>query len=204
MEGKPLPIEFDPLIHIDAARIDLIKQAYAMTHLAQNHFSNHKEKLVNVRVVGYLMLYGPSEDAIGRVATEVNSIDSTSNERYEGICSIGDIYQNGLIRACEFFLLFIFEALMPLTVKRNKSHLSSPFSHPSRPSFDIETNEKSELIATYNNDPSLYNTRSVVSVAPHATFSFLICPLKGFWSRQAPVPCHREIRLQIYCALATY
>ncbi|KAF8500041.1 hypothetical protein BU17DRAFT_59091 [Hysterangium stoloniferum] len=77
--------------------------------------SERKKLLVFARVVGYLLLEGPSYEAAIAVALEVVSA-SNIQDRFK----IGQIYFNHYI----------------LCFRKYKGHTPTPSEHPSRPSFD--------------------------------------------------------------------
>ncbi|KAF8503858.1 hypothetical protein BU17DRAFT_58478, partial [Hysterangium stoloniferum] len=79
--------------------------------------SERKKLLVFARVVGYLLLEGPSYEAVIAVALEVVSA-SNIQDRFK----IGQIYFNHYI----------------LCFRKYKGHTPTPSEHPSRPSFDAQ------------------------------------------------------------------
>ncbi|KAF8521724.1 hypothetical protein BU17DRAFT_75396 [Hysterangium stoloniferum] len=77
--------------------------------------SERKKRLVFARVVGYLLLEGPSDQARKTVALEVVSANNVE-DRFQ----IGQMYFNHYIRC----------------FRRYKGRTPTPSEHPSRPSFD--------------------------------------------------------------------
>jgi hypothetical protein len=168
---KPLPIEFSSRFDFSAEETVNITTAYDNARAAETYAFNltpsDDNELVYARVVGYFLLEGPSDVAVSRMAEEVNSCQTHAD-----ILTIGQMYTHSLIRACEHcFILFIFAALIPSTVKRNKGRTPTPISHPSRPSFEKEREDITDLLLYYSNASSQTKAKQFVSIALHAALT---------------------------------
>jgi len=94
----------------------LEKSANKSAKKSANKFDNQKKRVINARILGYLMLEGPSDNACQGVALEVNSCGGDE----EKMLAIGEMYFNFYIRSFKMY----------------KGRTPAPSNHASRPSFD--------------------------------------------------------------------
>jgi hypothetical protein len=88
--------------------------------------------LIYARILGYLMLEGPSDEAPVAIPREV-----LSGADEDVLATNGKMYYDHYIRACKLVLLPVFcHSERHLTVKKTKGRTPTPSYHASRPSFD--------------------------------------------------------------------
>ncbi|KAF8528998.1 hypothetical protein BU17DRAFT_37320 [Hysterangium stoloniferum] len=117
LPGKlPARLQKSPTIQGAYSMVLEIEAAAKSTPLGkEGDDSERKKRLVFARVVGYLLLEGPSDRACTTVALEVASANNIE-DRFK----IGQMYFNHYIR---YF-------------RKSKGRTPTPSEHPSRPSFD--------------------------------------------------------------------
>ena len=101
MEGKPLP-ELPPRLHNSATIFGAYPQILKLERNEQAAYSrdpsaDRKKGLIYARILGYLILEGPSDQARVTVALDVIS----SNGEEEKLLAIGQLYFDHFIRACK-------------------------------------------------------------------------------------------------------
>jgi hypothetical protein len=90
-----IPESLNTSSHISSAYAKILWQEKASGHSHSNHDMREK-KLILARILGYLILEGPSTKAKERVAQEVNSCQSDDE-----MDKLGEMYYDHYIRACE-------------------------------------------------------------------------------------------------------
>jgi hypothetical protein len=97
---------------------------------AQTHPDS--KRLIYARILGYLMLEGPSDEACVAIAREILSCADE-----DVLANNGKMYYDHYIRACKLLLLPVFcHSERHPTVKKTKGRTPTPSYHASRPSFD--------------------------------------------------------------------
>ena len=111
-----------------------IRDAYAVSLRFEKSAKTHPDpkRLIYARLLGYLIMAGPSDAARVAVAREVLSCAD------EGVLALnGKMYYDHYIRACKLLMLPVYRhSERHSTVKKNKGRTPVPSSHVSRPSFD--------------------------------------------------------------------
>jgi hypothetical protein len=131
MVGTPLP---DLPSRLQDSGSRLILSAYPKVLQVERNERASIKLRDHARILGYLILEGPSEIARENVAREVDSCCSD-----EILSNLGQFYFDHFIRACKLsFCLFKFFRILKISskVKTNKGRTPTPSSHASRPSFD--------------------------------------------------------------------
>jgi len=111
-----------------------IRGAYAIGLRFEQSAQIHRDpkRLIYARILGYLMLEGPSDEACVAVAQEVLSCADE-----DALETNGKMYYDHYIRACKVLLLPVFRhSERNSTVKKTQGNTPTTFSHVSRPSFD--------------------------------------------------------------------
>ena len=110
-----------------------IRGAYPIILRFEQSAQTHPDpkRLIYARILGYLILEGPSDEARVAVAREVLSCADE-----DALTTNGKMYCDHYIRACELLLLPVFRPSETLAVKKTKGRTPIPSSHVSRPSFD--------------------------------------------------------------------
>jgi hypothetical protein len=111
-----------------------IKGAYTIVLRFQQSAKMHLDpkRLIYARILGYLMLAGPSDEARVAVALEVISCADE-----DALALNGKMYYDHYMRACKLLLLSVCpHSERYSTVKKTKGRTPIPSSHASRPSFD--------------------------------------------------------------------
>jgi hypothetical protein len=139
MNGTPLPAKLPPRLQNAPSILGAYPQILKYEKNAQAAYSDNKsdhckKNLICARILGYLILEGPSDDARVAVALEVIACNG-EEEKFE---SIGELYLVHYIRACKLQNFYLFFAVLKSssTVKRNKGRTPAPSKHVSRPSFE--------------------------------------------------------------------
>jgi hypothetical protein len=100
--------------------------------------------LVSVRILGWLLIYTPTDTGRTNIGREI-----TSCESLQKVIDLGVHYHNHFIRCCERLIHRFFDSTHQfcyLLVKSAKGPTPTPTEHPSRPSFDVEkTNVQQKL-----------------------------------------------------------
>ncbi|KAF9240960.1 hypothetical protein BU15DRAFT_87516 [Melanogaster broomeanus] len=109
-----LPRQHELDLHIN--HLPLVDRAYSMILQFEQSAKSDKE-LVHARILGYLIIHGPSDDARETVAREVDSCHGDETK----LGNLGQFYVEHYIRG----------------FKKYKGRTPTPSSHPSRHSFDI-------------------------------------------------------------------
>ena len=111
------------------------------------------------RILGDLILEGPSDQAGVTVAQEVVSCHST-----EDMLNLGKMYYDHYLRACMLLPLLVSYSDILLLVRRNKGRTPAASSHPSRRSFET-TKEliRSMVVKAPQDHRSAKNNVSVIS-----------------------------------------
>jgi hypothetical protein len=117
-EGTPLP-ELPPRLHNSPSILGAYPQILSLERKEQAAYrrntSDRGQKLMYARILGYLILEGPSELARVTVALEVNACNNARNgeEREEKMLAIGWFYFDYFIRTCKLqnVCLFFFAIL---------------------------------------------------------------------------------------------
>jgi hypothetical protein len=138
-EGTPLP-QLPARLHNFPSILVAYPQILTLESNEQNAHSRHAtdrcRRLMYARILGYLILQGPSDAARVVVSLEVNAC----NGEEEKFLAIGRFYFDHYIRACEFTLCCPVFAILQFktssTVRMNKCSTPIPSSDVSRPSFD--------------------------------------------------------------------
>ena len=99
--GTPLP-ELPPCFHDYPSILDAYPQILSLERNEQAAYSHDPsacggKRLINTRILGYLILEGPSNQARTAVAQEVNSCNGDE----EKLLAIGQLYFDHYIRACK-------------------------------------------------------------------------------------------------------
>ena len=110
-KGTPLP-EIHPRLHNSASIFGAYPQVLRLERNEQAAYSRdpsseQAERLMYVRILGYLMLEGPSDRARVTVALEVNACCGDEVK----LLAIGQLYFDCYIRACKlqnFYFFFVF------------------------------------------------------------------------------------------------
>ncbi|KAF7976475.1 hypothetical protein HWV62_6743 [Athelia sp. TMB] len=94
------------------------------------------ESIVLARVLGYLIIYAPTELGRANISHDVASCDTT-----EKLADMAKLYVAAFIRCCKRLMPFLLHASSSLLflVKSAKGPTSAPSSHPSGPSSDNVT-----------------------------------------------------------------
>lgn len=111
-----------------------IRGAYAIVCRFERSAQTHPDpkRLIYARILGYLMLEGPSDEARVAIAQEILSCTDE-----DVLATNGKMYYDHYIRACKLLLLPIFcHSERHPTVKKTKGRTPTPSHHASRPSFD--------------------------------------------------------------------
>ena len=145
--SQPLPSQLPESLNRSDV-VSEIRSAYSKILLleqaatADTNHNGREQRLVHARILGYLILEGPSIRASEYVAKEVNSCQD-----YDQMDKIGEIYHLHFIRACESPSLCCFSLSDSLLiVKRQKGATPAPSSHPSRPSFDTKKEMMKDML----------------------------------------------------------
>ena len=111
--------------------------------------------LIYARILGYLLLYGPSDEARKTVAKEVMSCATR-----DALEDTGKLYFDHYIRACELVLFHIGRPSKDnSTVKKVNGRTPDPSSHPSRHSFDDVQQLKGKTLEQPPRDHSVAKRR---------------------------------------------
>ena len=107
-KGTPLP-EIHPRLHNSASIFGAYPQVLRLERNEQAAYSRdpsseQAERLMYVRILGYLMLEGPSDHARVAVALEVNACCGDELK----LLAIGQLYFDCYIRACKLQNLYFF------------------------------------------------------------------------------------------------
>jgi hypothetical protein len=111
-----------------------IRGAYPIICRFEKSAQTHPDskRLIYARILGYLMLEGPSDEARVAIAREVLSCADKNV-----LATNGKMYYDHYIRACKLVLLPVFcHSERHPTVKKTKGRTPTPSYHASRPSFD--------------------------------------------------------------------
>lgn len=111
-----------------------IRSAYSIATGFEQSAQTHSDpkRLIYARILGYLILEGPSDQARIAVAQEVISCDNEDE-----LSANGKAYYDHYVRPCEALLSPVFHCSDRYsTVKKTKGLISTPVSHLSPPSFD--------------------------------------------------------------------
>jgi hypothetical protein len=108
MDGKPLP-ELPPVYHNSPSIFGAYPQILKLERSEQATYSRNPsvelgKRLIYIRILGYLILQGPSELARVAVALEVNACSGDQ----EKMLAIGQLYFDHYIRACKQHNVFSF------------------------------------------------------------------------------------------------
>jgi hypothetical protein len=108
MNGTPLP-ELPPHLHNFHSILDAYPQIQNLERTEQAAYSRDPsadrcKRLMYVRILGYLILEGPSDQARETIAIEVNA----ANGREEKLFIIGQFYFDHYIRACKLQIVCLF------------------------------------------------------------------------------------------------
>ena len=110
MEGTPLP-ELPPRFHNSPSILDAYPQILNLEKSEQASYSQDPsadgKRLIFTRILGYLILEGPSYEARIAVAREVNACGGDEEE----MLLIGQLYFDHYLRACK--PQFFFPSLSP-------------------------------------------------------------------------------------------
>ncbi|KAF9243948.1 hypothetical protein BU15DRAFT_42482 [Melanogaster broomeanus] len=102
-------------------------------------FAKDDKELVHARILGYLIIHGPSDEARKTVAREVNSCDGDETR----LGKLGQFYVEHYIRGCGLMQFFVRVTLslmhLRLTVKKYKGQTPTRSNQSSRLSFDTIT-----------------------------------------------------------------
>ena len=137
MDGTPLP-ELPPRFHNSPSILGAYPQILNLERHEQAAYSrdpsDRGKRLIYARVLGYLILEGPSDQARVAVALEVNAC----NGEEEKMLIIGRFYFDHYICACKLQNVGLFFAILKSssTVRMDKGRTPMPSNHASRPSFD--------------------------------------------------------------------
>lgn len=156
----PQPLPNDLPAHLDhSGKIEGIRKAYSTLLKIQEATSSagigsktsREQKLMHIRIVGYLIREGPSVTASEFVAEEVNSY-----ENEDQIDKVGEKYYLHYLRACTspshasfrwlFFSSFI-------TVKKFKCHAPSRSSDSSCAAFETKKQMMMEMLPQADEPP---------------------------------------------------
>lgn len=129
--GKPLPsessVEFPSEILTLSPNIPI-----AYSKILKLETSANEKIVMYARILGYLLLHGPSDEARKTVADEVVFCDNDDQ-----LATSGKYYQDHYIRACEFFSCPVGQHSNSCsTVRKSKGRTPTTSSHPSQPGFD--------------------------------------------------------------------
>ena len=166
-DGKPLP-ELPPSFHNSPSILGAYPQILNLERKEQAAYSrspsdDRSKRLIYARILGYLILKGPSTLAGIAVALEVNACSGDE----EKMLAIGQLYFDHYIRACKLQSVCLFFAVLKIssTVRMNKGRTPTPCSHVSRPSFDTRKSMIMALLveAPQNHQQAKFN----VSASDH-------------------------------------
>ena len=139
MDGKPLP-ELPPHLHnssiLDAYPQILNLERNEQAAYSRDPSSDRCKRVIYARILGYLILLGPSDYACEAVALEVISCKGEE----EMLLAIGQFYFDNYIRACKLQKFCLFFAILKnsSTVRMNKGRKTVEISsdYAFRPCFD--------------------------------------------------------------------
>ena len=138
LDGTPLP-ELPPRLHNSPSILGAYPQILKLERSEQATYScnpsaERGKKLIYTRILGYLILEGPSDEARVAVALEVNACSGDEVK----LLAIGQLYFDHFIRACKLRIFPVFFTILKRssTVRMYKGRTPTPSSHASRPSFE--------------------------------------------------------------------
>jgi hypothetical protein len=103
--------------------------------LADENVKDIKMDLIYIRILGYLLIYAPTDKAVHTLCLEIVSAEREATGR--GIFEVGKIYFNHYVIACMLpRLLCPVFYLTQSPVRSNKGRTPVPSNHASRPFFD--------------------------------------------------------------------
>jgi hypothetical protein len=168
LDGLPLP-ELPPRLHNSPSILGTYPQILNFERNEQAAYSrdpsaDRGKRLIYARILGYLILEGPSDQARVAVALEVNACSGDEIK----LLAIGQLYFDHFIRACKLqnfcHLFAILECSSP--VRMNKGRTPAPSNHVSRPSFDTRKAMIMAMLveAPQNHQQAKANVSAVVHV----------------------------------------
>ena len=178
MEGTPLP-ELPPRFHNSPSILDAYPQILNLEKSEQAAYSQDpsadRKRLIFTRILGYLILEGPSDEARTAVAREVNACSGDE----EDLLAIGQLYFDHYLRACkpQFFLPFFSHSEKFSTVKMTRNNCRTPASSSDflRPSFKFDT-RKAMINATLVEAPQNHKqAKANVSATNHVILTRYKC-----------------------------
>ena len=197
MDGTPLP-ELPPRLHNSPSVLGAYPQILNVERNEQAAYSRDPsadrcKRLIYARILGYLILEGPSDQARVAVALEVNAC----NGEEEKLLAIGQLYFDHYIRACKLQNVCLFFVILKnsSTVRMNKGRTPTPSNHVSRPSFNncIEMIKAMVVEAPQNHQQAKGN----VSAADHVISTqrtIILTPFQGLGSGWISMRYIRPIR----------
>ena len=139
-----------------------------------------ERRLICARVLGQLVLEGPSSRAVDRVIQDVNSCQ----DDHARLHAIGAMYLDHFVRLCEYYRSFILSShaddLLAQIVKKNKGKSPKPFRHSWRNLFEAEKLRMKEKVAETGKPSDHYEkTKQLVSIDFLITLLFYLAIFKA-------------------------